>query len=847
MATVTGWSPFGVSLDITATGGTVTRTSATSYTVAINASWAVHYSGAKTNYGMTASSGGKSATLNPFGTKAGSGSGSFTGTYSISGSGSTTATITVTFKNFAEDWQGNVTSSATKTVSFTVTVPAWTSYTVSYNANGGSGAPGSQTKWKDQTLVLSSTKPTRTGHSFSKWNTASGGTGTSYNPGANYTANASATLYAQWTANTYTVSYNANGGSGAPVNQTKTYGKTLTLSSTKPTRTNYTFKGWGTSATATTVSYAAGGSYTNNSAITLYAIWELAYTKPRITNFSVARCDSSGTVSDSGTYAKLSFDWETDKTITAVTVTYKASEASSYGNASSPSVSGTSGTVNHVFGGGALSSESSYDIKVVIADGSGTTYETVKYGTIASLSLPIDFTPTGDGCGIGMPATDSGVLNIAHETYLNGGLGMVKLLAKTDLNDVKTANFYSCLACSEYTNPPPFKSTATFSLEVYYPGQGDQVVQRAVACDTSGYYVAVRNHYASSGWGNWNTRIRGASDSGSWYQGRDIALLSSTNKPTATNKYHALTSAKTVNGAWTNGIYGDGYYITYVTDTNYNNKTNTYKHGLQLGTDGGVTLTGDLTTPTDVHARHMYVEQDSGDRYFSAKTDNYDISFGIGSGGVNRGIYDHTRGHWMLTSNATDTILQSTGYLEFRANSSSGNPQIRFTNSANPGFFPTTDGKGYIGLGANKWNAVYATNGTIQTSDRNQKENILDIDPRYEELFSRLRPVTYELKGSDHDRVHIGYIAQEVKDAMDELGIKPTEFAGYCEDIKTEYNEETGEWDEVLDENGNPIVLYSLRYTEFIALNTRMIQKQQNKINDLESRLAKLEALLNVE
>lgn len=206
MATVYGWTPFGVALDITATSGGVTRTSATQYTVKINASWEVYYSGAQTNYGMTASSGSGSVTLNPFGTYASSGSGSFTGTYSISGNGSATKTITVTFKNFNDD-NGN---SATQTVSFDVTVPAWTSYTISYNANGGSGAPSSQTKWKDQTLTLSSTKPTRTGYTFSNWNTKSDGSGTSYSSGSSYTANSAATLYAIWTENALTVNYYSN-------------------------------------------------------------------------------------------------------------------------------------------------------------------------------------------------------------------------------------------------------------------------------------------------------------------------------------------------------------------------------------------------------------------------------------------------------------------------------------------------------------------------------------------------------------------------------------------------------------------------------------------------------------
>lgn len=75
---------------------------------------------------------------------------------------------------------------------------------------------------------------------------------------------------------TYTVSYNANGGSGAPGNQTKTWGTNLTLSSTKPTKSGHNFIGWGTSASATTASYQPGGTYSSNSGITLYAIWQVA-------------------------------------------------------------------------------------------------------------------------------------------------------------------------------------------------------------------------------------------------------------------------------------------------------------------------------------------------------------------------------------------------------------------------------------------------------------------------------------------------------------------------------------------------------------------------------------------
>lgn len=156
-----------------------------------------------------------------------------------------------------------------------VTLGAKTSYKVSYNANGGSGAPSAQTKWHGETLKLQTGTPTRTGYNFSGWNTKSDGSGTSYAAGANYTGNAAVTLYAKWTAITYTVSYNANNGSGTMANQTKTHGTDLTLRTNTFTRTGYDFKNYNTKANGSGSSYSSGGKYTANAAATMYAQWTI--------------------------------------------------------------------------------------------------------------------------------------------------------------------------------------------------------------------------------------------------------------------------------------------------------------------------------------------------------------------------------------------------------------------------------------------------------------------------------------------------------------------------------------------------------------------------------------------
>lgn len=92
-----------------------------------------------------------------------------------------------------------------------ITIPALASYAVSYNANGGSGAPESQTKWYDESLTLSWETPTRVGYRFTNWNTKQDGTGTSYVPSATYTENADVTLYAQWECINKVTVYDANG------------------------------------------------------------------------------------------------------------------------------------------------------------------------------------------------------------------------------------------------------------------------------------------------------------------------------------------------------------------------------------------------------------------------------------------------------------------------------------------------------------------------------------------------------------------------------------------------------------------------------------------------------------
>ncbi len=178
--------------------------------------------------------------------------------------GTTTVTLSVKDKD-----SGTVLHSIT----VEVTVKA-KGYTVSYNANGGTGAPNSQTKNHGSNLTLSSGVPTRSGYSFLGWATSAGATAAEYQPGGTYSGNANLTLYAVWKVNTYTVSYNANGGTGAPATETFKMNSYGIVSDQIPTREGYRFLGWCLNSNADSADFQPGDLFTSSGNIVFYAVWE---------------------------------------------------------------------------------------------------------------------------------------------------------------------------------------------------------------------------------------------------------------------------------------------------------------------------------------------------------------------------------------------------------------------------------------------------------------------------------------------------------------------------------------------------------------------------------------------
>ena len=314
---------------------------------------------------------------------------------------------------------------------YTLNAVTW-EWTVSYNANGGSGDIYTDYVQYKSAYTTRANWFKRTGHTFTGWNEAANGSGTSWTNYINkpwtWTYTKSITLFAQWKINTYTVSYNANGGSGAPGSQTKTFGQALTLSGTKPTRPNYTFKGWSTNKSAVSTEYTAGGSYYTDSSVTLYAVWELAYWSPKINNISLARCNSDGTLNSYGTYVKVVFNWECcqiigSNPIGSITVGYATIGSTTFTN-TAVTASGNKGTSSVVIGDNKLSVDNQYNIQITIIDSKkGTSASTYP---LSAAAFTIDFKSGGKGVAIGKPADTDNLFDVKWATRIRDTLTVNK-------------------------------------------------------------------------------------------------------------------------------------------------------------------------------------------------------------------------------------------------------------------------------------------------------------------------------------------------------------------------------------------------------------------------------------
>lgn len=224
-----------------------------------------------------------------------------------------------------------------------------------------------------------------------------------------------------------------------------------------------------------------------------------------------------------------------------------------------------------------------------------------------------------------------------------------------------------------------------------------------------------------------------------------------------------------------------------------------------------------------------------------------EIVASIGLGGINTSL--------LCAENIVCSTKDGNAETPFSVNGETGTVKLNELNVGNRKAIEKTDTGLYFGTGSEHLDKtsylrgnnvrLYAHSGggvylgfsgsTAITSDENLK-NITDIDEKYIEFFKNLKPVTYVYKDRGH-RSHIGFGARQVEEALRQAGLTNEQFAGVLKDTDVTISaDEAGTKEDVhYDE------LYSLRYEEFIALNTKMIQEQAKEIEELKSRLAELE------
>lgn len=246
----------------------------------------------------------------------------------------------------------------------------------------------------------------------------------------------------------------------------------------------------------------------------------------------------------------------------------------------------------------------------------------------------------------------------------------------------------------------------------------------------------------------------------------------------------------------------------------------------------------------------LFTDYDNEDTSYDVKLSGYD---GLIFGDYTKS-YIAYRGHEIVFNNYINNVtrlakinmyIQNGNTFQFFA---SGTSLVETKNLGNSSY---------------KWTNIYATNGTIQTSDRNEKNTIHDLTiEEAEALIYGASPKTYRMNSGTSNRIHWGLISQDVEEQLKELGWSSLDFAGFIKSPKEIIITE--------DENGKPLrepitqtiegeYTYSLRYDEYVAPlikieqshNDRLtilettITKQAQIITDLEARISKLEALLS--
>ena len=253
--------------------------------------------------------------------------------------------------------------------------------------------------------------------------------------------------------------------------------------------------------------------------------------------------------------------------------------------------------------------------------------------------------------------------------------------------------------------------------------------------------------------------------------------------------------------------------------------------GTTMITKTQVTSSFDTTSFLRLHPSNTVNSGGFTNMFFgTSELDNFGISLGGLRAGTNGVPTFIIKTHNNDATGTERMRITSTGNIEVTGGSyfnTSGitsigkNGEFEFVDaqgSTTRRFRPNVDNSFDLGDSSYRWDDVWATNPTIQTSDRNEKNTIKDTDLGLD-FINKLKPVSY--KWNNKTRTHYGLIAQDVEDLLDEINKDSENFAGL---IKSDVSEE----------KDNSKHLYGLRYNEFISPMIKAIQELKAEVDKLK-------------
>ena len=296
----------------------------------------------------------------------------------------------------------------------------------------------------------------------------------------------------------------------------------------------------------------------------------------------------------------------------------------------------------------------------------------------------------------------------------------------------------------------------------------------------------------------------------------------------------------------TANIYGGSFNIgngNYVVDKN----GNITSKGILSLADGNMVYNGSsLSISGSINATELYAK-DAVRLYSGALGTNFKCLYVENEGDDTTPLHISAPHSYQVLIDSPASFTKDV-YINKRIMSSLGevftsdtnNKIQRFGTSSNYTDTTTILRGNTIRIYAHEGGGVYlgSSGSTAITSDENFKD-LFDIPNEYETFFDHLKPTLYKYKDTNKEmyhRKHIGFGARSVKESLEKSGLTTEDFAGIIiEKDAVVPSEESGDDTDVKYDE-----LYSLRYEEFIALNTYMIKKLQDKISVLENRIEKL-------